>query len=186
MVAISFSDRSVPRAISSIRTWRLAKSLISTFIWGSACSAPLSLSPFRLVRSLTDLAPNAWLLWEWIDAVLARFTAHGYSDAVLAGSSDSLIERLRADLERERDRMAQAVFERLVVEGRIEFCLRADKADYELPRDMDLPIVGTPRALSRSDARAIEKRTSSAESSCAFKYLTLSKDRTRVMSSTTL
>ena len=111
----------------------------------------------RLVRSLIDIAPNAWSVWAWVDAVLARFNAQGWSDAVIAASSDSLIETLRVDVERERDRLAQAVFDRLVAEGRIEFRLRADKADYELPHDMTLPQSGKPRALQRNDARPIDK-----------------------------
>lgn len=111
----------------------------------------------RLVRSLIDVAPNAWLVWEWVEAVLARFMKQGYDEIMLAASSDSLIERLRFDVEGERDRLAEAVFVRLVAEGRIEFRLRADKADYELPHDVTLPLTAAPRALARADARGIEK-----------------------------
>ena len=122
-----------------------------------ALSASPTLDRARLVRSLIDVAPNAWLVWAWIDEVLARFLAAGHGEAALAASSDSLIERLRIDVEAERDRLAEGVFASLVAQGRIEFRLRADKADYELPHDATLLMSGKPRALTRGDARSIEK-----------------------------
>ena len=115
---------------------------------------PLELDRARLVRALIDLAPNAWLVWDWLTAVLQRLLAQGFSESALAGSSASLIERLRIDIERERDRLAQTVFERLVGEGRIQFRLRADASDYELPTAASL-VLASP--LQRADARVVEK-----------------------------
>ncbi len=123
----------------------------------SSLLAALALDRARLVRSLIDVAPNAWLVWAWVDAVLVRLLAQGFGEAALAGSSDSLIERLRIDVEAERDRLAEEVFQRLVAEGRIEFRLRADKADYELPHDATQMLSGKPQALTRDDACSIEK-----------------------------
>ena len=111
----------------------------------------------RMVRSLVDVAPNAWLVWTWVEAVLARLLALGHRETAVAAASDSLIERLRIDVEKERDRLAEAVFARLLAEGRIEFRLRADKADYELPQEVTLAMAAAPRALARPDARGIEK-----------------------------
>jgi type III restriction enzyme len=111
----------------------------------------------RLVRALIDLAPNAWQVWAWVAAVVQRLMDQNYSEAVLAGSSASLIEHLRIDLEKERDRLAQAVFDRFVGEGRIEFCLRADAADYALPMEGELEFSAPPPPLQRADARGVEK-----------------------------
>ena len=111
----------------------------------------------RVVRALLDLAPNAWLVWGWVEAVLGRLLERGLSEGALAASSASLIERLRVDLEAERDRLAQDAFEQGVTSGRIEFALRADGADYELPRDLTLDLSNEPVPLSRPDARPVEK-----------------------------
>ena len=112
--------------------------------------APLGLDRARIVRALLDLAPNAWCVWSWVDAVLQRLI-QTWDASVLAGSTASLIERLRVDLEAERDRLAQDVFERLVAQGRIEFRLRADRTDYELPHELLLEIAGKPQKLTRTD-----------------------------------
>lgn len=117
----------------------------------------LKLDRARLVRALIDLAPNAWLVWDWVAAVVKRLQGLGFSESALAGSSASLVERLRIDIEKERDRLAQTVFERLVQEGRIQFRLRADATDYELPTAASLDLAVQPPSLQRPDARVVEK-----------------------------
>jgi type III restriction enzyme len=119
--------------------------------------AGAALERARIVRSLLDLAPNAWQVWGWVEAVLQRLLAAGFGEARLAASADSLIECLRADLERERDRLAQEVFDGLVADGRIEFRLRADRTDYELPEACTLDLAGRPQPLIRSDAQLAQK-----------------------------
>ncbi|MFC7459510.1 DEAD/DEAH box helicase family protein [Hydrogenophaga defluvii] len=111
----------------------------------------------RVVRSLLDLAPNAWLVWDWVDQVFGRLTKQGLAQSVLARSVSSLSERLRIDIEKERDRLAQAVFNRLVDEGLVQFSLRADATDFELPRQAELVLASQPPVLQRPDARAVEK-----------------------------
>jgi len=111
----------------------------------------------RMVRALLDLAPNAWQVWAWVEAVRQRLLQAGWAEAALAGSSASLIERLRIDVERERDRLALAVFAEGVAQGRIEFSLRADRTDYELPHEVQLQLAGRPQPLMRRDAHPVEK-----------------------------
>lgn len=111
----------------------------------------------RLVRGLLDIAPNPWWLWPWVGAAIERLTTQGFAERALAASSASLLERLRIDLEAERDRLAQAVFEDCVAAGQIEFRLRADATDYELPAEFALELSGKPQPLVRDDAKVVEK-----------------------------
>ena len=117
----------------------------------------VTLDRARVVRSLIDLAPNAWQVWAWVEAVAQRLLATGCGEARLAGSIDSLIETLRRDLEAERDRLAQAEFERLVAAGKIEFSLRADATDYELPMEAKLQLADAPKALFRTAGGVAQK-----------------------------
>ena len=118
---------------------------------------PETLDRSRMVRSLLDLAPNAWLVWDWVDRVVTRLTKQGMAESALARSVSSLTERLRIDIEKERDRLAQVVFNRLVDEGLVQFSLRADAMDYELPDSAELLLASQPPVLQRPDARAVEK-----------------------------
>ena len=103
-----------------------------------------------LVRGLLDLVPNAWLAWEWVEAVLRRLCAQ-HDDRAIAASAATLVETLREGLAQQRDALAQEVFDAAVRAGRIQFRLRADATDYELPHEDDLLVTGDVRTLTRGD-----------------------------------
>ncbi len=123
----------------------------------AATDASIKLDRARLVRGLIDIAPNAWWVWAWVDALLARLLAQGFAEKVLAASSASLLERLRMDLQAERDRLAQSVFEAGVAQGQVEFRLRADATDYEIPAEFALALSAKPQPLARADGHQLEK-----------------------------
>ncbi len=119
---------------------------------------PAVLDRARIVRALSDLAPNPWHAWAWLQAVERRLGRAGVPEAALAASAASLIEALRSDLQAERDRLAESVFKALLDQGCIEFRLRADAADFELPESWQYQLGGTPMPWVRdSDARPVEK-----------------------------
>ena len=96
-------------------------------------------------------------MWSWVEAALSRLLAV-YPERVIAASSASLLERLRIDLETERDRLAQAVFEACVASGQVEFRLRADATDYEIPDEFALELSGRPQPMARDDdGKLVEK-----------------------------
>ena len=112
----------------------------------------------RIVRALGDLAPNPWHVWHWLQVAEQRLRAAGFAEAALAASSASLIETLRLGVAAERDRLAEGVFRRLLDAGQIEFRLRADAADYELPEFWSTQVTGPAQAWRRdSDAQAMAK-----------------------------
>lgn len=120
--------------------------------------APPVLDRARLVRGLLDLAPNAWWAWAWVDAVIGQLRQQGHTGEAIAASAGSLLERLRVDVEAERDRLAEQVFETCLARGEIEFRLRADLEDYEIPAEFALELAGKPQPLIRdADAKLVEK-----------------------------
>lgn len=111
----------------------------------------------QIVRALQDIVPNPWLLWSWVDVVVQRLL-QTLAESVVAASSATLVEQLRQDLEKLRDALAQQVFDAMVHEGRIEFRLRADRTDYELPQHMALSVPPkTPRLLREDGLSDVQK-----------------------------
>lgn len=124
----------------------------------SVDEAPEVLDRGRVLRSLADVAPNAWLAWAWLAAAETALASRGLQERDWAGSALSLAAALRAGIEAERDRLAEAQFAWLLAEGRIEFRLRADKADFELPTEFDLPATGPLPAWMRDhDAQPMQR-----------------------------
>jgi len=113
----------------------------------------------RLVRAVADLAPNPWWSWAWWQAVERRLIDRGFSEAGLAGSISTLTEAWRLAVQAERDRLAEAAFGELLAADRIEFRLRADSADFELPEEWVQRTVGDPSMLSRPQDGQLVQRT---------------------------
>jgi type III restriction enzyme len=148
------SDWAPDAAVPLARRFSVGLDILNSGRWtppgADTIDAPVLDRP-RIVRALLDLAPNAWIAWDWVADTVTRLQAAGHPDAAIARSTGSLIERLRADVEKARDVLAQAVFERLLAQGSIEFVLRADALDYELPMQVTHLVKGKPQWLLRPD-----------------------------------
>jgi type III restriction enzyme len=121
-------------------------------------STPLLLDHALLVRGLLDVLPNPWIAWKLVHSAIREATKEWrFSEHDLALDFSGLLERLRERVQIQRDALAQAVFEEFAQAGKIEFSLRADAQDYELPQEFELQISGQPQPLIRDDAQLIER-----------------------------
>lgn len=123
----------------------------------AAGAGPTALDRVFLTRAIGDLVPNAWRAYALVDAVVARLIEEGHEEARITASSALLVEQLRADLEAQRDALAEAVFADRVRAGQIEFRLRADRLDYEIPEELMVDLPERPRPLARRDGRTVER-----------------------------
>lgn len=113
----------------------------------------------RLVRAVADLAPNPWWAWAWWQSVERRLRERGFSEGGLAGSVSTLTEAWRLAVQTERDRLAEVAFGELLAADRIEFRLRADSTDFELPEQWVQRVAGDPAVLSRPQDGQLVQRT---------------------------
>lgn len=109
-----------------------------------------------IARAIGDLIPNSWLAFDLVDHVIRRLLNDGHRQERIAASGALLIEQLRADIVVQRDVLAQRVFEEKVHSGEIEFQLRADRSDYEIPLELDVELPEKPAYLLR-DGKPVEK-----------------------------
>ncbi|NTW53411.1 MAG: hypothetical protein HGB15_01315 [Chlorobaculum sp.] len=85
------------------------------------------------VRMISDIVPNAWWGQEIVGDLCAALRARGFSDAALGRISGLIVQELRQWLEKLRTDKAEALFRHEVAEGRIQFRLRADGRNWQLP-----------------------------------------------------
>jgi type III restriction enzyme len=123
----------------------------------AAGAGPAQLDRVFLTRAIGDLVPNAWRGYALIEAVVARLIEAGHDEARIAASSALLVEQLRTELEAQRDALAESVFAEQVRAGQIEFRLRADRLDYEIPEELAVDLPERPRTLARRDGHAVER-----------------------------
>jgi type III restriction enzyme len=85
------------------------------------------------VRSITDLVPNPFVGREIIGKVERGLRVRGFGEAKMGAASGVILDTLRKVLEEERDRRAEAHFKDEVKRGRIQFRLRTDGNNWEMP-----------------------------------------------------
>ena len=120
--------------------------------WAQAPVAPTTVDRVFITRAIADIVPNPWRGYEIAQRVVAARVDAGCPEPRIARSVDLLIQQMRIDLEHQRDLLAERAFLGHLAAGRIEFRLRADGADYEIPRQiMATPGAKRPRPLVRRE-----------------------------------
>jgi len=89
------------------------------------------------VRMLTDIVPNAWWARAIVGDVLAGLTARGFDSERLGELSGLIVEALRAWLDKERNAKAESLFRAEVAAGRIQFRLRTDHHNWQMPLEAE-------------------------------------------------
>ena len=108
---------------------------VSETIAGTAEIA--AFDPVHAVRMVLDIVPNPFLGREIVGRMLDALGGRGFNDRQLGGIARLVVEELRKGLDGERDRRAEALFKEGVEGGRIQFRLRLDGRDWQMPFQFD-------------------------------------------------
>lgn len=109
------------------------------------------------VRMLADLVPNAFTAWALVDNLLGKLRAQDWSDADFARLGSFLIDELRKELDRERERQAAELFAIGLDAGRIEFALRGDLHDWQAPFEFPTSQPENAAHLTGSTGQALDR-----------------------------
>ena len=107
-----------------------------------------------MTRQLLDIVPNPWIAHE-ICGKTTNALASKYSEKVVSYNLVYLIEELRKHLEKERDRLAESVFQDLIAKKILWFFLIANKGGYRLPSR--IRIKNDAKRLVRADNSQLER-----------------------------
>ncbi|GAB5498523.1 MAG: hypothetical protein PsegKO_08340 [Pseudohongiellaceae bacterium] len=118
--------------------------------------------PVYIVRSINDIVPNPWIARSYVEIVVKQLGKRGIKGDKLGELGHLILEKLRAHLAAERDRLAEAIFKADVAAGRIQFRLRTDSHNWVMPDEITTQRAANSQELRRNDGAIIEKHLFSA------------------------
>ena len=99
----------------------------------AANSEVLAFDPAHAVRMISDLVPNPFVGREIVGRLLVTLRKRGFDGAKLGTVASLIVEELRKGLEKEQTARAEAMFKADVTAGRIQFRLRLDGRNWQMP-----------------------------------------------------
>ncbi len=92
----------------------------------------LEINKVFMTRQVLDIVPNPWIAHDIGEKAIDIFLAK-YDKKTVTNSLVFIIEELRKQLEKERDKLAEQVFRGLIEKKVVCFFLMTDKGGYKLP-----------------------------------------------------
>ncbi len=97
----------------------------------------LAFDPAHAVRMILDIVPNPFVGREIVGCLLTALRERGFNDVHLGRLARLITEELRKGLDTYRNVTAETIFKRDVESGRIQFRLRIDGENWEMPRAVE-------------------------------------------------
>lgn len=88
------------------------------------------------VRTIGDVVPNSFAAWALVNGLLSRLRGQGWTDTLIGRLAMFLIDELRKELIAERERQAPELFRTGLANGTIQFALRGDANDWQMPHEI--------------------------------------------------
>jgi len=108
-------------------------------------------------RTIVDLIGNPWVARRLVQRLLDRLKTRGFDEAEIGKASAYVIDELRKGLDTELDRMAETIFKNLVKSGAVQFRLRTDAVNWEIPSAIPMVQPARPKLLFRPDGKPVQK-----------------------------
>lgn len=116
-------------------------------------SGTLEIDEVFLTRQITEIIPNPWHCFQ-IGEKAIKLLLKKYEREIVAANFVFIIEELKKILEKERNRLSEQVFRKMVADKKLCFFLITDKGGFELPSRIK---VKSNKQLVRNDNTPIQK-----------------------------
>ena len=93
----------------------------------------LVFQPAHAVRMISDIVPNPFVGREIVGRLVEALRTRGFDESRIGQLSSLIVEELRKGLDTERTARAEALFKAEVAAGRIQFRLRLDGRNWQMP-----------------------------------------------------
>ena len=123
----------------------------------SRVAESLVFDPAYAVRMISDLVPNPFVARDIVGGLLSGLRARGFSLERVGELASLIVEEMRRKLDLARDQLAEALFKTKVAQGIIQFRLRVDGTNWQMPFSYEVQEPQNPQHLPRSDGSPLEK-----------------------------
>jgi len=106
-----------------------------------------------MTRQICDIVPNPWMAHQFAQTVLSNLPEK-YDHSMIANNFVFIIEELRKQLEREKDRLSEAVFREMLGSGQMRFLVIGEKFDFTFPKS--IRVKPAAKTLNRKDGRQLQ------------------------------
>jgi len=113
----------------------------------------IRVDPVFMTRQICDIVPNPWMAHEFARTTLIHLVKK-YDHKMIANNFVFIIEELRKQLEREKDRLSEYIFNEMLASDQMRFLVIGDKFDFTFPKSIKVkPAANT---LNRKDGRQLQ------------------------------
>ncbi len=146
-------------AESQLQRIRLADNGDELFVGETvaANSEILAFDPAHAVRMISDLVPNPFVGREIVGRLLAALRARGFDNVKLGALASLIVEELRKGLDKEQTARAEALFKAGVTAGHIQFRLRFDGKNWQMPFETETVQPEGSRVLVGNDGTPVRQ-----------------------------
>jgi type III restriction enzyme len=146
-------------AESQLQRIRLAEDGDELFVGETVAASTeiLAFDPAYAVRMISDIVPNPFVGREIVGALLNALRSRGFDDVKIGKLAGLIIEELRKGLDAERNARAEALFKAEVAAGRIQFRLRLDGRNWQMPFSIETTEPENARQLLNRAGGPLEK-----------------------------
>lgn len=113
--------------------------------------------PVYATRIVSDIVPNPWVAREIISKIIAGLEARGFDSDKIGMLSTFILEELRKFLITKRDDLAEQIFFHKVERKNIQFRLRTDAHNWEMPDYIWTELAENAAKLIRKSGDVVEK-----------------------------
>lgn len=117
----------------------------------------LAFDPAYAVRTILDIVPNPFVGRSIVGRLLTQLRERGFDDRKLGGIARLVVEELRKGLDRERNSRAETFFKRAVADGDIQFRLRLDGRNWQMPFERETNEASDTRQLLSGRGGALQR-----------------------------
>lgn len=113
--------------------------------------------PVYATRIISDIVPNPWIARDIVQNLLDLLKAEGFDSKKLGEQSSLILQELRKYLIAKRDILAEQNFMQQVADSRVQFKLRTDAHNWQMPKTIETNRAENALKFARKSGDPVEK-----------------------------